>query len=234
MLAIHQNLDEWFLGPQGTDVLAHIDARLLELTSRLHGDTIIQLGATGKQDLLSHFSFNHRYVISPTYFDKNGYIRTSFEYLPLLKDSCHAIIAPLRLNLFDAKHWPIDELDRVLNPLGHIVVVGINPLSLWGLYARFGCLQMLGYKRRAMKSFIRLKKALEHRGYTQCHFSRFYYLPPLETNGMIQRLQFLNQMGELAASWPAAFYLLVMQKYEYCSPDEMQGVWSRGAIASIL
>ncbi len=103
------------------------------------------------------------------------------------------------------------EVHRVLTPEGHIVILGFNPLSLWGLWR-------LAARRRGIPwcgqfiSLLRLKDWLALLDFELTHGSMLYYRPPLQHEGLRDRLYFLEKIGD--RWWPlaAAVYLLVAKK----------------------
>ncbi len=48
--------------------------------------------------------------------------------LPFKRDSIDCILAPLTLQCFNLNKNPIDEIDRVLKPMGYLVIFGTNPI----------------------------------------------------------------------------------------------------------
>ena len=53
--------------------------------------------------------------------------------LPFASQSVDLVVMPHRLEDCTDPHQLLREVDRVLRPEGHLVVLGINPWSLWGL-----------------------------------------------------------------------------------------------------
>lgn len=53
--------------------------------------------------------------------------------LPFASQSVDLVVMPHRLEDCADPHQLLREVDRVLRPEGHLVVLGINPWSLWGL-----------------------------------------------------------------------------------------------------
>ena len=98
--------------------------------------------------------------------------------------------------------------------MGHLVFMGINPLSFWGLSSCIKTLPCFGRAHVKLRSAMWLKNKLNLRGYQLCDLKSFYFIPPLMHEYWIKRLEFLNQMGKMIWPFPAGFYCLVVQKRE--------------------
>ena len=114
---------------------------------------------------------------------------------------------------------PIDEIDRVLKPMGYAILFGINPLSFWGGALAMQRLACFGPSKATLISSFALTRMMLHRGYRQCALTGFYYIPPVSNDYLIQKLAFLNEMGKMIWPFPAGFYCLIVQKYQYRSPS---------------
>lgn len=218
---LHDCLRHWFCGTQGLAVSKTFVHTLKPFQEILHGENVLQLGSFENHILLDALMYQHKWDVSPSVLSSESSLYADFRRLPFEKHSMDAILSPLSLNIFDAACWPLDELDYILKPMGYMVIFTINPYSLWGWALKLGLLPCFSGHRHAAMPIFKLKKALEHRGYTQFHLEYFYYLPPLKNPIWLQYLSFLNQMGKMLPISPASFYLLIIQKYEPPFPDLM-------------
>jgi SAM-dependent methyltransferase len=60
------------------------------------------------------------------------------EYLPFADQSLDLVVLPHTLERAADPHRSLAEVERVLRPEGRVVIVGLNPVSLWGLRQRGG------------------------------------------------------------------------------------------------
>ena len=95
----------------------------------------------------------------------------------------------------------------------------INPFSFWGAAMRFHRLACFGPAIGTLTSAFAIKRTMLQRGYRQCSFTSFYYIPPVDREFFIRHLAFFNEMGKMLWPFPAGFYCLVVQKYQHCSPS---------------
>lgn len=210
----YRALDDWFRTPQGHHLAEAFTAQLARHDAFLRGATLLQLGLCGDNIWLDALLFNQKYCFTPCLDAPGTAFVGSPQTLPFHRNSMDTVIAPMTCEIFGSDKYPLDEIDRVLKPMGHVVFLGINPLTLWGLALRCHRLPYLGNVPVTLTSSLLLKRALIARGYQQKMFEGFYYVPPFRDARWIKRFLFLNDMGKLASLFPAGFYCLVMQKYQ--------------------
>lgn len=212
-------LNDWFSSPQGIDVSQSFTTELAHLREFLYGETLLQLGDCGDNHWLQKLHYSHKWLATPYTNLARSTVVSSFNQLPLDRNSVDCVVAPLTMEAFTRQRNPIDEIDRVLKPMGYVIFFGINPLSLWGAMMRLGRLPCFGsLSGHAMSGFF-IKRAMLHRGYIQCNLSSFYYIPPVRTKKWVDKLEILNELGKMIWPCPAGFYCFVAQKYQEHQPD---------------
>jgi len=212
-------MDTWFKTPQGRRVADAFTAELAPIYEQLKGERLLQLGSCGENRWLSLLKFNVKWLINPCLLPPKTAAVSSLTALPIERDSIDCIIAPLTLEAFERPKSPIDEIDRILKPMGYVIFFGVNPLSFWGAALRWNYLKCFGVVSSVtLMSSMTLKHEMMHRGYRQCFLDSFYYIPPVTSEYFIDKLEFFNEMGKMIWPFPAGFYCLIMQKYQYVSP----------------
>jgi SAM-dependent methyltransferase len=127
---------------------------------------------------------------------------SGFEELPLESQSVDLVVLPHQLEFSAAPHQILREADRVLRPEGRLVVVGMNPLSLWGLRQSLSRRpftpflpptgQLIGIPR--LRDWMKLLSFEIDSGHYGC------YAPPCRTQKWLDRMQFLENAGD--RWWP--------------------------------
>lgn len=206
-------LAEWLEGPLGESLQALEAHRLREILPALPGTFAVQLGGFGRRDLLESSPTAVHVLIDPRNAPLSGqYIQALPEALPLDGKSVQVVLLPHTLDMSEDPHQLLREVHRVLAPEGYVVVVGFNPVSLWGLRRLVQnsrnrlpwCAHWIGLRR--------LKDWLALLDFELTHGSMLYYRPPLRRQRLMDRLFFLERMGD--RWWPlaAAVYVVVAKK----------------------
>ncbi len=211
-------LRRWFRAPLGSSV-TQCEVQLLEQAlHNLFGYHLLQVGAPQGVDLSVGSRIAHRMVMTDAAaalpVDASGaeHCVGLPEQVPFIGDSLDVLLLPHVLEFADDPHQVLRETERALIPEGHVLVLGFNPWSLWGLYRLF-----IGWRRRApwCGRFLgawRVKEWLSLLGFDTVLVRYYYFRPPLRHSRLLQRLRFLERLGE--RWWPifGGGYLLVARK----------------------
>lgn len=140
--------------------------------------------------------------------------------LPFANASLDLVVLPHTLELAADPHRTLREVERVLMPEGRVVILGFNPLSLWGMRQRVG----LWRRRLGSRGPLFLPQAGDAIGYWrlrdwlrllsfEVEAGRFgCFAPPLRRYRWLQRFAWMEDRGD--RWWPVfgAVYLLVAVK----------------------
>jgi SAM-dependent methyltransferase len=127
--------------------------------------------------------------------------------LPFASNSTDLVVLPHALEFSADAHQILREVERILIPEGHLIILGFNPISLWGLRNRFdrsGSFPWHG----AYLSLTRLKDWLKllgfevDRGIPGCH------VPPCDQEAWLKRWHFMETAGGRWWGFPGGVYLL--------------------------
>jgi len=104
----------------------------------------------------------------------------------------------------------------VLRPEGHVVILGFNPMSLWGFRRLTARRPRVAPWCGKFFRLSRIKDWLALLDFETTHGTMLYYRPPLRNEGFMHRLHFLDKMGD--RWWPmmAGVYLVVAKKRVVC------------------
>lgn len=222
---VRARVRDWFDTPLGRSLQAVEAHRLRSVLPSLYGTVALQLGQMGKLDLLDASVAPTRVVVEqddifrancPVEQKLTGQrkvcLRAEADELPLDERSIDVAVLPHTLDFCGDPHPVLREVSRVLRPEGHVVILGFNPVSLWGLR------RLVTRHRQHVPwcaHFFRLARVKDWLGLLdfECtHGSMLYYRPPLRREPAMDRFYFLEQTGD--RWWPmmAAVYLVVAKK----------------------
>lgn len=211
-------LNKWFQSPLGLFAAHEFAINLEAIDLHLRGETLIQLGNCGDNVWLKKLDFKHKWIISPFALANNIDIESELNHLPLNRNSIDCVLAPLTLEPFNTSLSLIDEIDRILKPMGYVVLLCINPWSLWGGALKCGLLNCYRDRHVKMRTPLNLNRMFMQRGYRQISLNNFCYLPPVNSAGLIKKLTFLDEIGKMLWPYPSGFYCYVAQKYQMIHP----------------
>jgi hypothetical protein len=211
----YQAMDKWFLTPQGVRIAAAFNNELRHLDEDLYGKTLLQLGNCGENHWLKHMHYYRKWLLTPSQYIDNTTFVSPISDIPLDKHSVDCVIAPLSIEMLSLNDHLLIEMDRILKPMGHLVFLGVNPFSFYGLGLKWGRVPFLKDAISGLTSSLTLKRRLVRMGYRQVTHRNFYYIPPVTQSNTIHRLEFFNEVGKMLWPFPAGFYCLVVQKHQY-------------------
>ncbi len=211
-------LSRWFETAQGIHVAEAFSKELKLVSEYMVGNILLQFGALNDVKLMELLNFRQKILVSPSRQAKQANFFSLIENLALDKNSIDCILAPLTLEMFSDENYPLDEIDRVLKPHGYVIFFGINPCSFWGAAAYLKYMPCLSKSVIKLRSSLSLKHDLLSRGYKQCYFSHFFYVPPFKNPWLFSKLGFLDEMSKMLWTYPAGFFCFIAQKNNPCLP----------------
>ena len=205
--------EAWLASPPGQYVMRWETEQLSRIVVDMFGYYALQLGFL-ELDALAANRMPHRIRVSTERCDardaapKPDLLVSGFEELPLDSQSVDLVVLAHQLEFSEAPHQILREVDRVLRPEGRLLVVGLNPLSLWGLrqslvrgplnVPRTG--QLIGMPR--LRDWMKLLSFEIDSGHYGC------YVPPCRTQKWLDRTRFMEKAGD--RWWPicGAIYMV--------------------------
>lgn len=128
----------WLETPLGQALLAQETRLVEEAFDGLFGEQCLQLGTWGDANTFTRFARTQRVTTIADHLPDGEDARPGaigqLHRLPVLDDSIDVVLLPHTLDYSDDRsHAILREVDRVLTPHGHVVVLGFKPGGLWGL-----------------------------------------------------------------------------------------------------
>lgn len=211
---VHAEQRAWYKLNLGRYVLEDERERLDNILPDLFGYHLLQAGRMADADLLQTSRISHRMIM-----DSDGDVTNPAsalygraDALPIASDSLDVLVLPHTLEFEPDPHQVLREAQRALIAEGCLVILGFNPWSLWGLWRLA--------RRNSDKppwcgrflSLMRIKDWLALLGFDVVETHPYLFRPPLQHEGIMKKLNFMETTG--ARLWPnlAGGYVIVAKK----------------------
>lgn len=145
-----------------------------------------------------------------------SYLESLYPYLPFANDSINLVLMPHTLEKGQNMAQAIlTEAWRVLAPNGHLIILGINPISLWGLYRLLSLSKHTWEGGRRFHSIQTLCQWIHYLGGEIQHTESFSFRPPLSSTlglWLFKKLSWLERVSPWLIPYMGGIYLIVAEK----------------------
>ena len=186
-----ETIRNWYQIGAGSSVARSIEQSLFEVTSCIFGYVAIEVGCVFKDcNLLKNCSIRQKVLV-----DRSGSanIYASPTALPIENDCVDLFLLPHTLDFTRKPHEILREVERCLVPEGHIVIIGFNPMSFYGLWRMFLARKKLVPWNAKFYSLSRIRDWCSLLGFEEVNLQYAAHLPPFK------RLQKLKHMQSISA-----------------------------------
>lgn len=207
-------LRAWFADALGTTLLEQEQAALDAILQNLFGYYLLQLGWVAPRDILAESRIRMRIVmdVDPPQGMDYPHALAMPEMVPVGTDCLDVVVLQHTLEFAKDPHEVLREVDRMLIPEGHVVIVAFNPWSFlggWRLVRRRS--RRFPWCGRFL-SLTRVKDWMGLLGFDTVQVVPLFFRPPLRHEGVMRRLRFMEKLG--ARGWPllAGVNIIIAQK----------------------
>ncbi|HOY69262.1 MAG TPA: methyltransferase domain-containing protein [Methylotenera sp.] len=205
---------DWFNGTAGQYLLEKEQPLYDKAVFDLFGFNALQMGSL-HCNLLQNSRIPNQFLASHQ-VDANlkHHLCCQDDFLPFAEMSLDLLLLPHRLEFSELPHQTLREAARVLVHDGHLLISGFNPVSVWGMTARF---------KKMSKSpnypwngqFIglaRLKDWLTLLGFEVASVQMVCYVPPFEQVSWQQRFASMDKLGAHCCTLFGGVYFIIAKK----------------------
>lgn len=208
------DMNTWFRSPLGQALVAEEKQLINESLSCVFGYHLLQLGVDASLDMSEQCRISHKFSLHPQHAETDTVSAlVDFNHLPLAAESIDAVILHHALDYSQSPHHLLREATRVIIPRGHLVIVGFNPWSLWGMGAYIS--RFFTKKPRWRHQYLRLGRLLDWLSLVDLEpveVIQGYYRPPLSHPNAIKHLQWMEAWGKRWRLPWGGFYMIVARK----------------------
>ncbi|WP_286238692.1 class I SAM-dependent methyltransferase [Neptuniibacter halophilus] len=207
-------LKAWFDTELGKELLEAESAVVDGLLQGLYGVHLAQFSIDSRVQLFSQSQVSHCFSLVPQMelgMADNCIVADNAE-VPLAHESVDVVVLHHALDFTASPHQVLREASRILRPGGHVLIVGFNPLSYWGMY-RF-C-----WRKKALPpwsghfiSHGRLSDWLKLLELTELRHLSGYHRLPFESGRWRKRLGFIGGLAKRGPGHSGAFSVLLARK----------------------
>ncbi|MCK5718980.1 MAG: methyltransferase domain-containing protein [Thiomargarita sp.] len=208
-------LNGWFQTPLGKRLLIEENHKLQQILPHLFGYYLLQIDNIGYGCLLDSSLIKNRFILcQSTNIICNLYpsIYTSPTHLPIIADSVDVVILPHILEFESEPHAILREIERILVPEGYIIIIGFNPVSLWGLWHYFLIRSKTPPWNGHFLPLLRIKDWLNLLGFDLVEQNSFFTGLPFEKDYFSHYFQFWDKMSMRWIFNLGSVYIVVAKK----------------------
>ncbi len=233
---LRKQLSNWFNSPLGKRVFIAEEEEMQEILPNMFGYHILQYGYSAESNYLSSSRIKDKTILFLDETEINcelNAIYTSAEDLPVATDSIDVIVLPHILEFSNDAHKLLREMDRALIGDGRVVIIGINPISFWGIWHLFLCWWGEMPWSGRLISISKIKDWLSLLDFEVEKTKSFFFSPPLRNEKFLKKLVPLERLGRYC--WPilGGIYIVVAKKRVVpLNPIKMQWTSKRNLINS--
>lgn len=214
-LSISSRLKIWFGRPLGSYIRERERQILDGILPDLFGYHFMQIGTLFDDSILESTRIGHRIVVQ---LEEEGGIQSdadmlcASDFLPIASDTMDVVVLPHVLEYSQNPHKLLREIERILIGEGHLVITGFNPWSLCGIWRL-----LLAWRDEPpwsghFFSYARIKDWFSLLDFELVRIDRFFYRPPLMNMKLMDKLSFLEKLGNYCWSVFGGVYIIVGRK----------------------
>jgi len=239
---ILKHCSSWYKSLAGQTSLVAVDDMCTDIMSEVFGYYAIQTGVlSGQYDLLQ----NSRIAAGFSLVENSGVdtldrgegaenksnysLISSLEQLPISTDNIDLVVASHVLESSQNPHQVLREIDRILVPEGHCILIGFNPFAL----SHAGKRLRSGFKRDnnlyKMRSVHRIRDWFSLLGFEVIDVNYLGFRPGLKNKKIFDSLSWLDSLGNYIGPILGSMYVVHAKKQVIAMrPDKK--VWEAPAV----
>jgi len=122
----------WLTSSVGQNLIEQEGRYVRGALDSIFGDQFLQIGNWGAEQF-GVYARTQRTAVAGDGSGDAVDIVTAADCLGIAADSIDVVLLPHVLETHDDPHGVLREVDRILRSDGHVIILGFNPVSLWGL-----------------------------------------------------------------------------------------------------
>jgi len=228
-------LSPWFSEPCGQLLLEAEQETVSEILPSLFGYHLLQMSVSESTDFSQASPIHHRVTLRTRVINdttenclpeiqltesgsrnKKNCLVSDFDCLPIESDSVDVVVLHHVLDFAPNPHQVLKEVNRILIPRGHVIIIGFNPFSFFGLWKMVASIFTKNFHWRyssiAKKRLFDWFKLLD---LEKAKVTHTFFRPPCKNSLLLKRLSFLENIGSKLAKPFGGVYIVLARKDIY-------------------
>ncbi len=223
-------MSQWYETPLGNR-LREVEMSLLDrCLPRRFGYHLLQIGCANFP-MYENSPVGHKFSITHNNNLAGHGIAARGEAIPLTSESVDVVLLHHALDYSSFQHQLLREVSRVLIAGGHIVIVGFNPVSSWGLRTRFPGHKMHPWNGRLL-STSRISDWLKLLDFQIEQVRYGAYTLPINSPGVIKYSSLLERLAS-RLNWPTGGVYMISARKQVLPLTPIQTSWREFASANV-
>lgn len=231
---------KWYKTLAGQYALEKLDGFCIEVMSEIFGYYAIETGVlSGQHDLLKHSRIATSFSLAANENNANLVLQedplkdfaliTKPESLPISTDDVDLVVASHVLETTENPHQVLREIDRVLVPEGHCILIGFNPFALSHAGIKLKSVIQRDKHQYKMRSVNRVRDWLSLLGFEVLDVSYMGCRPSVKNQKLFDGLSWMEKLGEYSGALLGSMYVVHAKKQVIAMrPDKP--VWKAPAV----
>jgi len=216
-LQLQYAYEQWFQTALGRKLLADQRSKVDDVTRRIFGYQQLELPVSHRLPMGNATSLGHKMMMVPQYqpdMPENTLVSLSHE-LAVRHDSIDLAILHHTLDFAASPHQALREASQAVKSSGYLLVIGFNPISLWGVRKLLSRKKTAPWNGRFI-SGQRIEDWLSVLDFEVSNASCHFYRPPFESYSVLERFSFMDKLDKRDIPM-GAYYMILAKKQVGCS-----------------
>ena len=200
----------WYESLAGQHALSHLDEYISEYLSSIFGYYSLNIGVLSDRDeFLKNSRISAGFSIGVN--NKHNDLVAKPEYLPIAADNIDLVIASHVLECSKNPHQVLREIDRVLVPEGHCILIGFNPYTFTGV-KRFLKSPNKKSKHYKTRSASHVRDWFSLLGFETLDVNYIGFRPSIRNEKIFKNMAWMEKWGEKLWPFLGSLYIIHAKK----------------------
>ncbi|MAA63437.1 MAG: SAM-dependent methyltransferase [Alteromonadaceae bacterium] len=208
-----EEFETWFQSPLGRALLADQRRKVEWVTREFTGAHQLLVSVSHRLPIATTTDFSMRMMTTPRWAANlsDGVVVSDAAELPFPSESMDLVVLHHTHDFAEQPHQVVREATRVLRSSGHLIIIGFNPIGLWGIR------KLISRRRHAPWGgrFVSPGRVEDWLNLLDCELGdvcRGFHRPPIRKAHALDRLGFMERLFNRLPLPGGAYYCISAEK----------------------